>query len=538
MKNIPIIAILLFANFGFAQKPIVTQAKTKHATVYANSAELTQTALAILPTGTSEIVIRNVANYVNENTIQIAAPSTVTVLSVQLIRDFVEENTDENLAKLTPLQQKFQDSIAFYQNEISKIQVEKISKTKTIELLEKKEVAGTTKPEITISEFTKLVEFYQTKRNELGLALHNLSVKETKLQGKITTLQEKLVLKKVIKPEFSEGNLLVQVMNSAAGMATFEINYLTNGASWQPFYDLRAENINNPISLIYKAKVTQNTGINWEQVQLTLSSGNPNQNNTAPILQAWFLQFGYPMALSSKNAVMNSIAGRTNGIELKKEKMYAEEGVTNYTTIQENQLNISFDISIPYTILSNGKTHSVAMKELKIPATYKYYAVPKAEKEAFLLAEIADYSKYNLLPGEANIIFEGLYVGKTMINPNQTADTLNLSMGRDKKIAIKREKIAEKSGTKFLSGYKEQTFTFDITLKNNKKEAIELLLKDQFPISTDQEITVELLEHNNAKVNKETGILNWEVKLAPFESKKFRISYKVKYPKDKNIANL
>ena len=141
------------------------------------------------------------------------------------------------------------------------------------------------------------------------------------------------------------------------------------------------------------------------------------------------------------------------------------------------------------------------MKDLKLPATYKYYAVPKVEKEAFLLAEISEYSKFNLLPGEANIIFEGIYVGKTMINPNQTSDTLNLSMGRDKKIAIKREKIADKSGTKFLSGYKEQMFTYDITVKNNKKEAIEMLLKDQYPISTDKEITIELLDNGKAKVS-------------------------------------
>lgn len=76
-----------------------------------------------------------------------------------------------------------------------------------------------------------------------------------------------------------------------------------------------------------------------------------------------------------------------------------------------------------------------------MPATYKYYAAPRVDKEAFLLAEINDYSKYNLLPCEANIIFEGLYVGKTTINPNQTTDTLSLSMGRDKKISIKREKL-------------------------------------------------------------------------------------------------
>ena len=124
-----------------------------------------------------------------------------------------------------------------------------------------------------------------------------------------------------------------------------------------------------------------------------------------------------------------------------------------------------------------------------------------------------------------------MYVGKTQINTSQTTDTLSLSMGRDKKISINREKVADKSGTKFLSSKKEQTFTYDITVRNNKKESVALLLKDQYPLSTE-------IESDKAKVNTETGILSWELNLKPNETKKIRISYKLKYPKDKVFVNL
>jgi hypothetical protein len=96
----------------------------------------------------------------------------------------------------------------------------------------------------------------------------------------------------------------------------------------------------------------------------------------------------------------------------------------------------------------------------------------------------------------------------------------------------------DKSGTKFLSSYKEQMFTYDITVRNNKKEDIQMTLKDQYPLSTDKEISIDLLDDGKAKVNTETGILTWELKLAPNETKKIRISYKVRYPKDKVIDNL
>jgi hypothetical protein len=111
-------------------------------------------------------------------------------------------------------------------------------------------------------------------------------------------------------------------------------------------------------------------------------------------------------------------------------------------------------------------------------------------------------------------------------------------MGRDKKISIKREKIVDKSGTKLFSSNKSQTFTFDLTVRNGKKDAVDLLLKDQYPLSSDKDMEIELLQNDNAKVNTETGILTWFLKLAPNETKKIRISYSVKYPKDKIISNL
>lgn len=531
-----LLTIMVSANL-FAQKPIFTTATVKGATVYSNSAELIQTTSVNLPKGTSEIVIKNVADYLNENTVQIGAPNSLTVLSVQFTQNYISEyEIDES----NPAIKKVRDSINWVQKELVSVQTQKNSHAKTIELLDKNQQVSGSNTGLNVSELMKLVDYYNSKRTQLSNAITAFQEKESKLNEKLKKLNSKLEINTKNEEKSSKGKLILQVMNESAGIVNLDINYLTAGATWKPFYDLRAESISTPINMMYKGQVTQNTGVDWKKVKLTLSSGNPTQNNNAPILQAWFLRFGYNRGFvqyNNSNAVMNTIQSKASGMKVSADELQ-ESSVSNFTSINENQLNVSFDIDIPYDILSNGKAHSVALKEIKLPASYRYYAAPRIEKEAFLLAEISDYSKFNLLPGEANIIFEGMYVGKTVINPNQTSDTLNLSMGRDKKISIKREKIADKSGTKFLSAYKEQTFTYDITIRNNKKESIELLLKDQYPISTDKEITVELLEKDRAKVNEETGILTWDLKLGANETKKIRISYNVRYPKDKVIDNL
>lgn len=141
----------------------------------------------------------------------------------------------------------------------------------------------------------------------------------------------------------------------------------------------------------------------------------------------------------------------------------------------------------------------------------------------------------NLLPGEANIIFEGTFVSKTTISPNSTLDTLRLTPGHDKRVVVKREKLEDFSSVKFLGSNKKQTFTYEITVKNNKKEKIQMEISDQYPISTHKDIEVELLQYDGATVDKETGMLTWKMELAPNASKKFRLSYSVKYPRDKQV---
>jgi uncharacterized protein (TIGR02231 family) len=538
MKKFICLFAFLVSVFAFAQKPIFVSAKVKAVTAYFNSAEISQTSSVMLPKGTSEIVIKNVSDYVNENTIQIGAPSTVTVLSVQFTDDYVSEY---ELDETNPAIKKVRDSIVLVKKEIQKVENARDSEAKAIELLDKNQQISGVNSGLNVAELMKMVEYYKLKRTEVNNNYDALDEKSIKLNALLVKLNSKLEINTKKEDKSSDGKLIVQVMNEIAGNIDFEINYLTSDASWKPFYDLRANSIDEPMEMMYKAEVKQNTGIDWKKIKLTLSSGNPNQNNQAPTVNPWFLRYQNPQTITDfdndKSELREVVVTTALGIKKEKKSLgYSVQAIG--TTISENQLNISFDIDIPYDILSNGKAHSVALKEMKIPASFKYYAAPRVEKEAFLLAEIVDYSKYNLLKGEANIIFEGMYVGKTNINPSQTSDTLNLSMGRDKKISIKREKVADKSGTKFLSSKKEQTFTYDITIRNNKKEIAQLLLKDQYPLSPDKEIEIELVQSDGAKVNAETGILTWDLDLKPNETKKIRISYRVKYPKDKVIDNL
>jgi len=199
---------------------------------------------------------------------------------------------------------------------------------------------------------------------------------------------------------------------------------------------------------------------------------------------------------------------------------------------------VDFEITTPYTIDSDNKAVTVEIATHELPAVFQYYAAPKMDKDAFLLAKVSGWSGLNLLNGNASIYFEGNYVGQSVINPNITSDTMDLGLGRDKRIVITRELKKEFSQTKFMGSNIVKEFKYEITVKNLKKEPVTLLLTDQFPITRNGDIKININEYSGAAFDETTGQLTWRLELAPSATEKREIGYTIKYPKDKYIPGV
>ena len=197
--------------------------------------------------------------------------------------------------------------------------------------------------------------------------------------------------------------------------------------------------------------------------------------------------------------------------------------------------NLEYEIDIPYTIPSDGQDYSIKMKELSVPVKYIYHAVPKLDEDAFLTAELTDWTKLNLLPGKSNIYYEGTFVGSSNIDTEKASDTLSISLGRDKNIAIKREGNTELFDKRVVGSYIKETIGWKISVRNNKDAKINIVIEDQFPISYRKSIDVDRIDYVGAKLDDKTGMLLWDLELNANESKDVQFNYQVRYPKYLNM---
>ncbi|VAW26350.1 Aspartate ammonia-lyase, partial [hydrothermal vent metagenome] len=206
------------------------------------------------------------------------------------------------------------------------------------------------------------------------------------------------------------------------------------------------------------------------------------------------------------------------------------------TTIIENQTTVEFAVKTPYSIKSNGEKLTVDLTTYEIESIYEYYAVPKLDKDAFLIARIINWDQYNLLEGEANLYFEDAYVGRSILDAKSLSDTLDISLGRDKNIIIGREKVDDFSKKRTVGANKIDSRGFKIIARNKKSQPIKLTIIDQIPLASVSDISISPDELSGGKLELSTGEVKWELLLSPKSQKELMLKYSVKYPKKEKVV--
>jgi hypothetical protein len=631
MKQIILLLAVAITATCFAQQTQNVDSKVSNVTLFLSGAQVTRTAQATLQPGITEITFTGLSESIDANTIRLTGEGNFTIISVNSRVNYLR--TQKTIKDEESLKIKKKQLELLLEDIAAQLGVLATEES----LLKANQKIGSTEKGTTTLELKSAADFFRLRFTELSEKKLTLSRKEQSTREELDRINEQLgeASKEDVKPT---GEIMVQVIAKEPLAAKFKVSYLVRSASWSPEFDLRLDDISQPLELSRRAKISQNSGEEWKDIKLTLSTGNPNESGTEPRLSTWYIG-GYRNYLSGDaSGVRSSGAGNAAIIEKPKlgsqfngtisgrifdaethepipfvniitsdgsvigttsdfdgnytlnigfnksisvsyigyysAKTIADSPIINIglyasaTTLErveitdykvpliksqspiEDAQNLEIEsnneqqirsvkeyiISMPMSMPSDGKQYNLVIGGETIKADYEFHAVPKFDRDAFLVAKVVNWQDYDLLDATAGIFYEGTFTGKTKLMASMATDTLDISLGRDKSIMIERKKVKDYTSSQLLGSNRTVQRGWEISLRNNKKQAVTIIVSDQYPISKEKDIEVDLADDGGAQIFKETGILKWNVTLEPGQLKKLKFRYYVKYPKERILT--
>ena len=397
-------------------------------------------------------------------------------------------------------------------------------------------------PARTLVEITELADYYlreNTRLDEKKLELkYTLEEAERRLEATNTEIGSDNIERR------STGELSILINSAVRQTVRLDIGYNDSAAGWTPYYDLRVEEAgtteaaNKPLRLIAKGRVRQSTGEHWEGVALTLSSGSPRVNIDLPELKTWYVRAESPSRQSRARApgvAMMESAKMSAPMDV--EDAAPQELVQQLylavaeAEVSEQQTSVEFSLPLPAAIETGGE-EEFQLRTNELTAEYRYISVPKIDGAAYLMAEVKGWERLNLLYGECNLFLNGIFIGRTVVDPRRADEGMEISLGADSSILVKRERGRDSESRAFIGTTAKAGRQYELTVRNTKGRAIELELVDQLPVSTSDSVKVEMTESSAAEHDKDTGKLTWKIALGAGESQSRKFAYTVTYPKN------
>ncbi len=554
MKNRLLIALLLCSFVGIASEvtPHRLTSKIEDVTVFITGAEVHRTAKANLKAGRNKLIFTSISTVADLKSVQFNASSPVKLVSVSSEIDYLGAAQKGGRIKV------INDSIALLQGQIVALQNDRGAYLAEKQFLEQNKSIKGEQENLSVEELSAMAAYLRKHYMALNKAITEYDI-EIQEKGTLKYRYENQLAELNYKETIKSNQIIVIVDSDIDKTVDLDLKFMVSNCGWQANYDLMATNVAEKITLKYKAKVYNNTGNDWTDVNLFLSTADPNLSASAPELSPWYLNYealrsqttddyrgdvyvvpenrGYVKWYQNDNLELQQsqhLQGLTLSYDGRADAPNTESQIS-FKTIQVSQLSTTFEIQKKYSIPCDAKPYLVDITEHNLSAFFTHKAVPKLANDAYLLANIVGWENLDLVPGPTQVYFADAFVGQSYINTSNVSDTLRLSFGRDSKIPITRKLLEEFSDKKIVGSNRRDAYTYSIVAKNNRETPVRIDLYDQIPISQDSDITVTIEEISGASYNAITGQLSWLVNLDPGESKTFKLSFTLKYPKDKVI---
>ncbi|MDO4538520.1 MAG: mucoidy inhibitor MuiA family protein [Coriobacteriales bacterium] len=346
----------------------------------------------------------------------------------------------------------------------------------------------------------------------------------------------------------SAGLLQLGVRVAAAQSMAFEVELRSANASWRPVYDVFVDDVcATSLRLRLRAELMQSTGLAWEGVSLVLSTARTQAGiGVVPRLDSLHLRkrpsaprggiFGMG-SMAGMGAMMRASAEDTMMLE---DEADAEPvpllDAAPLANTYEHSNSVEYVVSGSWDIATDVSSGTlVEIEAHELAAKLRCQAVPKLDGSVCLVAELAEPLGAEVQGNEASVYLEGDYCGKIMLERPDEGGRTTISLGRDALVRSTRRLLKSFESSTMLRGRRSEASEYELTVTNGRASSVQVLLLDQIPVSDLKDIVVEAGELSGGTLNAETGIVRWELELAPQETRTLRLGYTVSRPKDLEI---
>lgn len=526
----------VFANGISSIDPAKTlnyDVKLNQATIFLRGAELNNNVTLNLPAGQSEVVLSNIANNIDPKSLSISIDNDDVIINTINVKKI--PIAPSYPSAITVLMEKQKD----INKKIEELNINIKVGDEQIVLLKDQSFFGygeTQSLEQSSQKFDFISQKMTSILNQQKIAREEIA----ELTEQLEELNRQLEINMpVITKEKTQ--IVLSLGTSKNLTSKMHISYITPDAGWSPAYDIRSQGMDKPILLTYKADVIQNTGLNWDKVKLVLTSTNPSLNITAPTLSPWYLALYNDNAKFRSKSMSMEMASAPSPTMMREEshEKQLNKGVTRYVTTNNNGINLSHAIALPYTLKNSTEPNTLVINQKEVVADYRYLTTPKLVEEVYLQAEVKDWENLNLLNGRTNIYYMNSFVGNSYINTNELTELLSIPFGIDKNIQISRinnEKIRKEPI--FIGTTIEQKESYTIKVRNTYNSPVKVTIYDQLPLSQENNINVTDAVYKDGVLNKDTGEIEWNITLGAKEEKSLPLNYTLFYPKNRQIMGL
>jgi uncharacterized protein (TIGR02231 family) len=521
-------------------------------TIYPDRAMVTREAVLQLTPGEQVLVFENLPEAIESQSIQFTGKGDAIVKDIKIVQIQLPKVPEGRKKELLDKYSALTDSLGTLGDKLN----QSASEREFLENITKKVTSYTEKSENAETDpdkWIKMVGYYRTKLNELNNEVRSINKIKRDLQKELESIK-KTISDQQIQENTTRKAAEVTVLQKSQGDLTLSLSYIVLGPSWISLYDLRVNSEKKTMTIVYNARITQNTGEDWDACAIQLSTAQPSAGGKQPDLTPWNLSFFQPRyeppvlsdkSLKKQRAMSNMMPQMMESPAMSAEYEKAEAPIQYETVeVQTKATSVVYAIKGKNSIAGDNQDHKLQIATIDYTAQFRYSTVPKLSPFVYLKAKVTNNSDFMLLAGASSIFLNNNFVGSASLNNVAPGEEFWTFLGIDNTLTVEQKLLKKYDSNEGLFDKKRKTvYEYQIELTNNKKSEEEVVVWDQIPISNNEQIKVALIkpvisEKDSSIKKNEQNFIEWYYRMMPGEKKKIPFSFSVEYPKDQIVSGL